>query len=389
MIQREYDCIVLGLGGFGSAAAYWLSRRPGISVLGLEQFKIGHERGSSEDHSRIIRLSYHTPAYVELAKEAYQTWEHVAAEAGEPLVLETGGLHMAAPDSEALIEPYASSLRAAGVEFETLTGREIRRRWPVFQVDDSTIGLYQDKTGIAMASIANRAHRRLAVEQGAQLEAGQPVRDIRANAGEVDVVTDATTYRCSRLVLAAGPWTPVALSWLGISLPLEVTQEQVNYFMPKKPDVFDPARFPIWIWHDEPVFYGFPIFGEPAVKVAIDGSGTVVTADTRSLDPDAKAQARVRRFLDKHLPEAAGAIHSSKTCLYTLTPDRDFLLDRVPDHPEISVALGCGHGFKFASLFGRTLAELSFDEKTSIDLQPFAFDRPALHDLEAAPRYRI
>lgn len=389
MIQREYDCIILGLGGFGSAAAYWLARRQGISVLGIEQFELGHERGSSEDHSRIIRLSYHTPEYVELAKDAFQTWDQLAAEAGEPLVLETGGVHMAAPEQQALIEPYAISMRKAGVEFETLDGPEIRRRWPAFHVDDSMIGLYQEKTGIAMASIANHAHRRLATEHGAQLVASQPVRAIRASSGEVDVVTDDATYRCGRLVLTAGPWTPVALAWFGITLPLEVTQEQVNYFTPLMPEVFDPSHFPIWIWHDEPVFYGFPIFGETAVKVAVDGGGPVVTADSRSLNPDVHVQSQVLKFLAKYLPEAAGSVRLSKTCLYTLTPDRDFLLDRLPEHPEISIALGCGHGFKFASLIGRTLAELSLDEKPSIDLQTFTFDRLALHDPETAPRYRI
>jgi sarcosine oxidase len=389
MIRREYDCIVLGLGGFGSAALYWLARRHGVSVLGLEQFELDHVRGSSEDHSRIIRLSYHTPSYVELAKAAFSTWDEVAIEAGEPLVLETGGLNLQPAGSKVEIEPYASSMRKAGVEFESLDGREIRRRWPAFHIDDATIGLHHAKAGIAMASRANRAHRRLGAEYGARIEANQPVRHIRLVSGEVDVVTDKTTYRCGRLVLTAGAWTPTALAWLGIALPLEVTQEQVNYFRPSKPGVFDPARFPIWIWHDEPTFYGFPVFGEPAVKVSEDAGGPVVTADTRSFVPDVDVQARVLTFLRKYIPDAAGGIHLSKTCLYTLTPDRDFLLDYVPGHPEISVVLGCGHGFKFASLFGRTLAELSLGEAPSIDLQPFAFDRPALRDPDASPRYRV
>ncbi|MCI0426351.1 MAG: FAD-dependent oxidoreductase, partial [Actinobacteria bacterium] len=167
--------LVLGLGGIGSAAAYWAARRLGGDVLALEQFELGHLSGGSEDHSRIIRLSYHTPAYVELAKEAYRVWEEVERESGEDLVLSTGGLDLAPADATIGLGAYRASMRAAGVDFEELDAGEVMHRWPQWRLSDDVRALYQARSGIAMASKANLAHRRLALEHGARLVASQPV----------------------------------------------------------------------------------------------------------------------------------------------------------------------------------------------------------------------
>ena len=392
MTEKEFDCIVLGVGGFGSAACYWLSQSTGTRVLGLEQFEFCHDRGSSEDHSRIIRLSYNAPHYVELAKRAYATWDQVEKESGEQLILKTGGLDFAPRDSATGITPYVESLAECGVEHELVDADEIMRRWPQFRIDDSMHGLFQADSGIVIANRANATHRKLAQAQGATLKQGVAVRSIKCAGDEFEVITNDINYRAGSLILTAGAWTPQVLSWLGCTLPIEVTQEQVTYFAPRDPRQFQPGKFPVWIYLDDPAYYGFPLFAD-GVKAAQDAVGSRVTADTRSMDPDTDKEARLKTFLRKHIPDMVGDVIYSKTCLYTMSPDRDFILDAVPGNPNAYMAIGCGHGFKFASLIGETLAEMALGtldtSEQGIDLRPYAADRPVLKQQNPERNYRL
>ena len=388
-MKRDYEYIVLGLGGFGSAAAYWLSKRAGAEVLGLEQFELGHVRGESQDHSRIIRLSYHTPAYVELAKHAYHAWTQLETDAREQIILQTGGLDFAPRVSAIPLSNYSGSMDAAGVSYEALDAGEIMRRWPQFRLTEDIHGLFQPESGIAMAARGNAAHQRVAREHGATLRDRLPVDAVRALNGEIEVQAGGVQYRCRRLVITAGSWSNRALGPLGVQLPLTVTQEQVTYFATPRPADFQPGRFPIWIWMDDPCFYGFPIFGEQGPKVGQDAGGREVTPDTRTFEPDQAALGRVQSFLEKYIPGALGPIIYTKSCLYTLTPDRDFVLDAVPGHPDALVAIGGGHGFKFASLIGRTLSELAVDGSTERNLEPFRMDRPILRLATPPKNYMV
>ncbi len=387
--KLDFEYIVLGLGGFGSAAAYWLARRAGTEVLGLEQFELGHVRGESQDHSRIIRLSYHTPAYVELAKFAFEAWAELERDSGEQVVLRTGGLDVGPRESAIPLSTYSDSMGAAGVTYERLDAGEIMRRWPQWRLTDDMHGLFQERSGIAMAARGNAAHVRMAREHGATLRDRTPVEAIHGVGGEVEVRTADAAYRCCRLVITAGAWSNRALAPVGLELPLRVTKEQVTYFAsPNLPD-FQPDRFPVWIWMDDPCFYGFPVFGEPGPKVGQDAGGRETTGDTRTFEPDREALDRVVGFLERHLPGALGPIIYTKTCLYTLTPDRDFVLDVLPHQPEIAVAIGGGHGFKFASLIGRILSELAIDGRSPRDLEPFRIDRPILQMADPPRNYMV
>ncbi|HEX5691863.1 MAG TPA: N-methyl-L-tryptophan oxidase [Roseiflexaceae bacterium] len=382
-MRSDYEYIVLGLGGIGSAAAYWLARASGGNVLGLEQFAIGHVRGASQDHSRIIRLSYHTPGYVALARQAYAAWAELERDAGEKLILRTGGLDFGPRDGAISIGDYAASLRAENVQFELLDAGEIMRRWPQFQLDDSIHGMYQAESGIAPAARCNAAHIRMARAHGATLREHAPVTSLRAVDGEIEVAAAEQTYRCRKLVVAADAWTNAALAHFGVQLPLTITQEQVTYFATQQLAAFAPERFPVWIWMDDPSYYGFPVYGEAGVKAAQDVGGVEVTPETRTFEPDTAALQRVEQFLRRYIPSAVGPIIYTKSCLYTLTPDRDFVLDSLPEHPNVMVALGAAHGFKFAGLFGKILSELAIHGATASDIAPFAIDRPIL--LQANP----
>jgi sarcosine oxidase len=388
-MRRDFEYIVVGLGGWGSAAAYWLSRRAGADVLGLEQFELGHVRGESQDHSRIIRLSYHTPAYVELAKHAYKAWAEVERDAGEQLVLKTGGLDFAPRESAIPLTNYSGSMDAAGVPYEHLDAAEIRRRWPQFAVTDDIHGLYQPESGIAMAARGNAAHVRMAREHGATLRDGAPVERLRSVGDEIEVTAGGVTYRGRRLVIAAGAWSNGALTYFGMHLPLRVTKEQVTYFATPHLADFQPDRFPIWIWMDDPCFYGFPIFGEAGPKAGQDSGGEEVTADTRTFEPDQAALKRTVDFLGRYIPKALGPIIYTKTCLYTLTPDRDFVVDTLPDHPNVAVGIGGGHGFKFASLIGRILSDLAIDGRTERNIEPFRIGRAILQLANPPANYMV
>ena len=387
-MRHDFEYIVVGLGGIGSGAAYWLARR-GEQVLGLEQFALGHVRGESQDHSRIIRLSYHRPDYVALAKRAYDAWSSLEADAGEQLVLKTGGLDLGPRVSAIPLETYAASMRACAVPFEELDAPEIMRRWPQFQVGDDVHGLFQAQSGIAMAARCTAAHQRTAREHGATLLDHAPVTSISERAGEFDVTAGGERYRCAKLVIAAGPWSNRALAHFGLHLPLEVTKEQVTYFA--SPDItkFAPDRFPVWIWMDDPSFYGTPVFGEAGPKVAQDAGGKPVDPDARTFDPDPENFARVSAFLRRYLPSAIGPEIYTKTCLYTLPPDRDFIIDTLPGNPQAVTVIGAGHAFKFASVLGKIASELLADGRTDAGIGGFSLNREILRMSNPPKSYMV
>lgn len=373
---------VVGLGGLGSAAAYWLTRR-GAEVVGFEQFELGHVRGASHDHSRIIRRSYHTAHYVRLTAQAYSAWREVEADSGESIIATTGGLDFFPAGAAIDSATYTGSLAAEGVPFEWIDGAEVRRRWPVFAgptISDDTMALWSADTGIVPPGPSTALLQELAAERGAQLRPNTPVRSVRAVDGEVEVVTASGAERFGAAVIAADSWVNRLLEPLGLAVPLAVTREQVSYFPHAQLDRFAIGRLPVWIWMDDPSFYGFPVYGPlAAVKGSEDCGGPLVDPDTRTFEPDEAMEARLHRFMEGLFGEGFGA-PATTTCLYTLTSDRDFLLDRLPGHPQISVALGAAHGFKFASWFGQRLAGLALgDADPQGDLAPFAFDRPGLH----------
>jgi sarcosine oxidase len=397
-VTRDVDVVIVGLGALGSGAAYWLSRRGGLRVLGLERFEIGHPYGASEDVSRIIRRSYHRRDYVRLTARAYESWAEVEREAGTQVVFRTGGLDVGPshPDhgSEVDLARYAEAMTAEGVPFERLGAAEIMHRWPAWRLDDHHVGLYQADTGIADASRGNAAHRRLALEHGAELRGLAPVARLdAAGDGEVTVELEGgQRIRAGRVVLATDAWTNDLLAPLGCPLPLTVTQEQVSWFTPRgDPSLFAPDRFPTWIWMDEPSFYGFPTHGHPGPKIGQDVGGREVTPATRTFEADALALARTRTFLGERLPDMDVEPFLTKTCLYTMTPDRDFVVDAVPGHPEVLVSLGSAHAYKFASVLGRIMAELAVDGATpsAPELEAFRCDRPVLRAERPERRFLI
>jgi sarcosine oxidase len=377
-VSERVDVAVVGLGALGSAAAWQLARR-GLSVLGLERFELGHARGASHDTSRILRHSYHTPAYVRLTQEAYADWADLEDSSRQSLVSTVGGLDLFPPDPAISPTDYRESLSAVGIAHDVLSVADVQERWPQFLLPDGTLVLHQRDAAIVPAGRGTAVMQEQARRAGAELRDHSPVRAVRSTAAGVELETPAGPVSAGGLVVCADAWTNDVLASLGRTLPLEVTLEQVTYFAPPDPESFRPGRLPLWIWMDDPCFYGFPTYGEDTVKAAHDCGGPVVDPEDRTDEPDGGMRDELAAHMARTLPGSGPPVRSVR-CQYTLTPDRDFVMASLPEAPQVAVGLGAAHGFKFAPTFGRVLADLVTDGVTSSDVSDFGLDRPGLTD---------
>ena len=380
-MSEHYDYAVLGLGGIGSAACYWLAKTTGKRVLGVEQFQLGHDHGASQDHSRIIRRSYHKPEYAALTQAAYDTWHEVEAEAGLQLVIQSGGLDLGdgTDASNASLAEFAATMDRFDIPYEELSATQVGDRWPQFQLRPGDRALYQQQSGLVDARRANATHMALARAHGAVIRPGTPVRKVHVGQ-PVELLTDQWSATADALVIATGAWTAPLLADIGVDVPLSVSQEQVTYFATPHLADFQPSRFPVWIWHfgDQTDFYGLPIHGEIATKATRELLVNAVTPDTRTYEPNREAVEQLTAFLAERIPGFLGPELYTKTCLYTLPADRGFILDTLPGHPNVATVVGAGHAFKFASLLGRICGQLVSEGGTPHPIDAFSLSRPQL-----------
>ena len=390
-MTQGYSHIVIGAGAIGSAAAYWLSQAGAERVLVLEQFDLGHALGSSGDHSRIIRRAYHRDDYTRLTDAMFDAWAHVQERSGLKIYTKTGGIDLAASEGSgaAEIDDYRRAMDAASIPYEELTVDDVRERYPQWRVPDDTIGLYQADGGILDIRKSVSAHMSLALAAGVEFRPRTTVTGVKIRPHGVTVATAEGPFDADHLVVAAASWLGDLMPDLGLSFPLALTQEQVAYFSSPKLSDFTPDRFPIWIHHGDEVHYGFPVYGEAAVKIARDMRGRFISSADRVFEGDAEEAHLLHAFLSEYLPGAAGPLLVSKTCVYDMPADRDFVLDTVPGHPHVAVFNGAGHAGKFASLVGRILADLLTAGSTAHDIAPFRLTRPAIVDPDFVPVFRL
>jgi sarcosine oxidase len=382
-MPQRYRVIVIGCGAIGAATTYWLSRRlGGDAVLALEQYQLGHSRGASEDHSRVIRHAYTRPDYTALTPAAYQSWNVAERETGLQLVYRTGGLIIAARGSAGMeyVEDTAAAMTASGLPFELLNGTAVSERWPQWRLGGQHTALFDPESGILDIRRATAAHVALARARGATIRPETPVSAIAESPHGVTVTAGGESYAADQVVLAGGAWNPVLLGLLGTSLPITLTEEQVTYFATPNVREFTPARFTVFglIGEDGLLYYGLPVYGEVAVKVGLDGAGPVVTPQTRTDTADPQRVAKVRAFLGQHLPGALGPELYTRVCCYDFPPDRDFIADYLPGSARVLVCVGAGHAGKFAGLLGRILTELAVDGTSQFPVSAFRADRPAI-----------
>ncbi|MGH3493115.1 MAG: N-methyl-L-tryptophan oxidase [Sciscionella sp.] len=369
-----YDVIVLGLGGMGSAAAYRLAQR-GQRVLGLDGFDPAHDQGSSHGGSRIIRQAFfEDPAYTPLLLRAYELWAEVERASATRIMHTTGGVMVGAPESRTV----AGSVRSArewGLRHEILDAAQLAKRFPTMAPRQGEIALYEPKAGFVVPEASVRAHLALARGAGAQLHFREPVVDWFATDSGVAVRTARGHYRAEKLVVCPGAWAPQLLSDLGIPL---VVERQVQYWFQPRGGIA-PYRedvHPIYIWEGAGgrQVYGFPMHGRESdgVKVALFRGGVPCTPQTIDRKVAPGEIAAIAEFAGRHLPNLPGRFLRAKTCMYTSTPDEHFVIAPHPEHENVTVACGfSGHGFKFASVVGEILADLSVDGATSHSIELF------------------
>ncbi len=368
-----YDAVIIGAGSMGSAAAYHLAKL-GARTLVLEQFSRGHTFGSSHGDTRVIRLVYDKQFYTELMKFAYAEWRGLEKASGTDLLFTTGSV-VIAPEGHYYPRNMCASLDAARIESEWWSQRQLAARFPQFRIEDGMSVLWQKDTGFLHASACVSTHLQLAEEHGAEVREETPVMNIDWQGDNPEVIVKGERFRGRKVIVTSGAWTGQILSEL--SLPLIVTRQQVVYYQPTAASLFQPDSFPVFIdvtWGE--FFYGFPVFGSEGVKVARHGLGQPVSPDACNRTPDAEYIEHLSAFMRKRIPDAAGEALYAQVCLYTETPDEDFIIDIHPNCPDLILATGfSGHGFKFSSLVGRILAEMALQEETGFDINPFRLAR--------------
>jgi sarcosine oxidase len=372
--MAAYEVAVVGLGVMGSAALASLARR-GRRVVGIDRLAPGHDRGSSHGATRVIRLGYFEhPAYVPLLRAAYPLWRALEARSGTPLLTVTGILEIGDPASELVAGTLAAS-RQHGLAHEVLDAPALMRRFPALRVPDNFVGVFQPDGGFVRAEATVTALIAQARAAGAELRIGERVLAVEPQGGGVRVVTESGAIAAGRVIVAAGSRVRSLIP----DLPVRPIRQVLLWFEPRDDAaLLAPGRLPVFmLQRPDGLFYGFPADGRAGVKAAEHAqSGETVDPDDYPRAVTAADEAPVRAVLEAHLPGAAGHLLAATTCLYTMAPDGDFIIDHVPDLPGVIVASPCsGHGFKFAPLIGEILADLATTGTTAHDIARFALSR--------------
>jgi sarcosine oxidase len=377
MGSQVFDQIVIGVGGMGSAAVYELARR-GQRVLGLEQFPVPHELGSSAGATRIFRFAYFEhPSYVPLMRLSFARWQALERDFGERLLTVTGGLDIGLPDGR-VVRGAKAACQAHGLTHEVLRAHEVARRHPAWRLAPEFEAVYQPEAGFLPADRAILAHVTLARRLGAEVHENEPARGWKAVGDRVQVETERGCYEAGALIVAAGAWAGRVLSQYGFQ-NLAVPERQVVGWFETAGGSFAPETFPVFILDcpEKGSYYGFP---ERAA-----GEGFKVGRfhhREETVDPDAidrrvlPEDEAVLRGIQRYLAKPVGAPVGFKTCMFVNSPDEHFIVDLLSDHGNVAVAAGfSGHGYKFCSGVGEILADLAMHGATSQDTSLFSLAR--------------
>jgi sarcosine oxidase len=391
--MSHYDAIVLGAGGVGSAAMLHLARR-GARVLGIDRFHPPHDRGSSHGHTRVIRQAYFEHSdYVPLLVESYRLWRELENQVGRELFHQIGLVQVGPPDGQ-IVPGVLRSAAEHGLTVEQLASNEIETRWPGLRARKDSIGAFEPGAGYLLVEDCVRAHLDGARAAGAEFLGETEVEAWSASGNEVRVKTSRGELTANRLVITAGAWAGGNLLPLppgegrgegerpqnphpnplpkgeGI-LKLTVRRKSLFWFETSAAQYTVTNGFPVFLYElPQGVFYGFPKLDARGVKVAEHSGGRVVE-DPLVVDRsiDIEEQERLIQFLSAHLPGVTSNVTDHAVCLYTMSPDENFIVDRHPAHANVVFAAGLsGHGFKFVPVLGRALTELTLDGGTDLPI---------------------
>lgn len=373
--MKTFDVAVIGLGAMGSAALFDLARQ-GHRVIGIEQFEPGHDKGSSHGESRIIRLSYFEhPSYVPLARRALEKWRDLEALSGETILTVTGVLEAGYPGAS-IVSGSLEAARQHDLTHDVLSAADITRRFPGFKVPSNWTGLFQPEGGLLRPELAIRTFVQQAEHHGAETRMNTRVLGIEPFGAGIRVRTDAEVIEAGSVIVATG-------AWIGDFAPelkphLKITRQVLGWFSPLEPSLFKPDCCPVFLLEsEEDACYGFPDFAGTGVKTASHREGLALpSAEDLVQDGSPADEAQIRRMLELAMPDANGPLRQMRACMYTRTPDDDFVIDLSPVDPRIVLASPCsGHGFKFASVIGEVLADLALGRASANNISRFQVRR--------------
>lgn len=374
--QTHYDVLVIGVGSMGAATCYYLAKQ-GVRVLGLEQFDIPHELGSHAGQSRIIRKAYFEhPDYVPLLERAYENWHELEALTGHKVYHKTGLLYLGQPDSE-LMKGVRESASKFQLHLDPLSDWQLSAAYPQFRVPESYEALLEPDAGFITPEKAILLYVEQAIKYGATIRTKTKITGWQQTRKNIIVQTDHGQYTTDKIVLTAGAWAGKLLP--DLASKLTVTRQTLAWMNPQEWKPFEFGHFPCWVIADAAkpsIYYGFPIlpagtFGGPiGLKIGHHAHGHSTDPDAVNRKTDAEEEDNLIQALNQFIPGAYASTHTMKTCLYTNTPDENFILDFLPntDNKVILAAGFSGHGFKFASVVGEIMADLALKGKTELPI---------------------
>jgi monomeric sarcosine oxidase len=373
--MQTYDVIVLGAGGVGSAALYELARR-GVKALGIDRFRPPHDRGSTHGETRVIRMAYFEhPDYVPLLRESYRAWREIEAATSTHLFHEVGLLEVGPADG--IVVPGVLRTAAEhGLDVEKLSAIDIKQRWPGFDVSDELVGVFERHAGYLRVEDCVATHLAAAQASGAELLTDTLVQSWAADDHEVRVRTSAGEFVAQKLIVTGGAWASSLLS--DLALPLRVHRKSLFWFAADSANYDVDRGFPVYLFElPAGVFYGFPRLDGRSMKVA-EHTGGAIVADPLTVDGEIQPadEHRLRSFLAAHLPGVSPRVVDHAVCLYTMSPDEHFIVDRHPRHPNVAFTAGLsGHGFKFTPVLGRAMADLALEGKSDLPIEFLSLQR--------------
>ena len=374
--NKRFNVIVAGVGGMGSATCYHLAKR-GLRVLGLEKNDIPNEAGSSHGYSRIIRLAYYEhPSYVMLLKRAYELWDEIEQLTGEKIFHRTGSID-AGPADSWVFKGSHQSVVEHGISHEVLSGIDLAKKFPGYQLPQDHMALYQEDGGFIIPERATVNFVEAAHHYGAEIHGREEVLEYHPTPeGGVKVITNRGEYEADRLVITAGAWNGGLVPMLqGLAVP---ERQALAWFQPERPELFQTHNFPVFnLLVEEGRYYGFPMHGIPGFKIGLyhhfkeHGVPESFNWEADLVDEDA-----LREAVDRYFPMASGPTMSLKVCMFTNSPDGHFIIGHVPGMEQVYFAAGfTGHGYKFASVMGEIMADLSDRGYTRHDISLFDPER--------------
>lgn len=360
--MSTFDVIVLGTGGVGSAALYYAARA-GARTIGLDRFIAPHNRGSSHGQTRIIRQAYFEhPDYVPLLLKSYELWNQIEQHVGKRLFWEAGLLQVG-PENGVVVPGVLRSAQEHVLNVESLSAKQVESRWPRLRVPSGLMGVLEPKAGYLLVEECVSSF--LSASRDACAEIAAPCEVLGWEPGTpIRLTTTTGSFTTNKLIITAGPWAESLLS--DLNLRLRVLRKAILWFNSQP----GTENLPCYLYElPNSVMYGFPAI-DGRIKVAEHSNGTLLADPLRydrNLDPhDAE---KALNFLDECLPSAANGLAEHQTCLYTMSPDENFIVDRHPEHSNVFFAAGLsGHGFKFTPVLGKALADLALFGETCIPL---------------------